>query len=81
IVDGRFYTGCRHFSGMATLRSDPDCLRDNCVFSVRHTHPYCRSPLCIRTMSQPVHNPIRFSPMTCASCRGRDGVCRSLMSI
>ncbi|KAJ3802892.1 hypothetical protein GGU11DRAFT_445149 [Lentinula aff. detonsa] len=71
IIDGRFYTECRHFHAMATHKQD--CLRDNCVFSVRHTHSYCKSPNCIRMMAQPVQNPIRFSSMNCANCRARDG--------
>ncbi|KAJ3998182.1 hypothetical protein F5050DRAFT_1567686, partial [Lentinula boryana] len=79
IIDGRFYTECRHFHAMATHKQD--CLRDNCVFSVRHTHSQfftlptdCKSPNCIRMMAQPVQNPIRFSSMNCANCRARDGV-------
>ncbi|KAJ4487984.1 hypothetical protein J3R30DRAFT_3262988, partial [Lentinula aciculospora] len=71
IVDGRFYTECRHFHAMATHKQD--CLRDNCVFSVRHTHPCnCKSTSCNRMMAQPVQNPIRFSSMKCVNCRARD---------
>ncbi|KAF9053649.1 hypothetical protein BDZ89DRAFT_938682, partial [Hymenopellis radicata] len=36
IIDGRYHTECGHFYAMATRQQD--CLRDNCVFSARHTH-------------------------------------------
>ncbi|KIK59899.1 hypothetical protein GYMLUDRAFT_666771 [Collybiopsis luxurians FD-317 M1] len=71
IVDGRFHTECLHFHPMATYKQD--CLKENCVFSTRHTHSYCKSPNCIRMMAQPVQNPIRFSPTPCVHCRARDG--------
>ncbi|KAE9387499.1 hypothetical protein BT96DRAFT_766180, partial [Gymnopus androsaceus JB14] len=66
IVDGRFYTECNHFVPMATEKLD--CLRENCVFSVRHVHPYCKSPHCVRLMGQPSQNPIRMSFMRCPNC-------------
>ncbi|KAF8921331.1 hypothetical protein CPB85DRAFT_318924 [Mucidula mucida] len=67
IIDGRYHTECGHFYAMATRQQD--CLRDNCVFSARHTHPRCRAATCIRLMALPVRNPIRVSPTKCSDCR------------
>ncbi|TFK29916.1 hypothetical protein FA15DRAFT_187672 [Coprinopsis marcescibilis] len=67
IIDGRYHTSCFHFVEMAT--KSVDCLRNNCLFSSRHTHPIgCRNSECVRVMSHPVKNPIRVSPASCPNC-------------
>ncbi|KAG1731904.1 hypothetical protein EDB19DRAFT_1640579, partial [Suillus lakei] len=64
IIDGRYHTECSHFIAMSTKFQD--CLRPNCLFSVRHVHPTaCRSQSCIRLMALPIKNPIRISPSEC----------------
>ncbi|KAG2349931.1 hypothetical protein BDR05DRAFT_972835 [Suillus weaverae] len=67
IIDGRYHTECSHFIAMSTKFQD--CLRPNCLFSVRHVHPTaCRSQSCIRLMALPTKNPIRISPSKCGDC-------------
>ncbi|KAG1772653.1 hypothetical protein EDD22DRAFT_767856, partial [Suillus occidentalis] len=67
IIDGRYHTECGHFIAMSTKFQD--CLRPNCLFSVRHVHPTaCKSQSCIRLMALPTKNPIRISPSKCCDC-------------
>ncbi|KAI0062286.1 hypothetical protein BV25DRAFT_1804024, partial [Artomyces pyxidatus] len=67
IIDGRYHTQCGHFVSMSTRLQD--CMRPNCIFSVRHIHPTgCKSSSCLRMMAPPVRNPIRHSATRCGDC-------------
>ncbi|KAJ7685183.1 hypothetical protein DFH06DRAFT_1157727 [Mycena polygramma] len=67
IIDGRSHKSCGHFVALDTRRHD--CLRPECLFSIRHMHRgQCRSASCIRLMSPPALNPIRESRTLCPSC-------------
>ncbi|KAJ8594334.1 hypothetical protein M405DRAFT_872229 [Rhizopogon salebrosus TDB-379] len=70
IIDGRYHTDCSHFVSIST--GFKDCLRPNCLFSVRHIHlTGCKSQSCIRLMALPVKNPIRISHSICNECKER----------